>query len=82
MKIVEGTELPGDPRKRPLRNTARIDVVIYLDVPDSEIRKMPGYKQHAIDLAREKIAESSSVGELLNKVQRYSAGAIVRASGR
>ena len=82
MKLIDQADLPDDPRNRSLKNTARVDISIYLDVPDRVLQKLPPWQTMAIDLAREKIGESSTVGDLLRRLEPYTEGAVVRASGR
>jgi len=78
------TGLAGDNRKRSLDETARVELQIYVTIPAATLRKLssPGHKMVAGDVLNEKLAESSSVGELLRKIDRYTDGAIVRVSGR
>ena len=86
MKLIdfEGTGLEADSRNRPLEETARVEIQIYIHVPASDLRKMsgPGRRMCAIDVVREKLADADNVGDVLRRVAKYSDGAVLRVSGR
>lgn len=86
MRIIdfEDTGLEYDSRDRNFNEVAHLDIQVFVTIPQATLNKLaqPGYHPIAANVLSEKLAESTSVGELLRKVDRYTNGAVVRVSGR
>jgi hypothetical protein len=84
MKLIDTADIPADPRQRSLRNLARVEMQIYVDISDTDLNKAgePGWHPAAIDWLRKRLEGATTVGEVCKRIEKYSDGAVLRVSGR
>lgn len=65
------------------RNHARLDVQLYLDIPDEVLDKFnkPGYKPNAITVLHLLLVGANGPGELINAVEKYAYDVRTKTSG-
>lgn len=65
------------------RNHARLDIQLYLDIPDEVLDRFnrPGYKPNAISVLNVLIAEASDPHGLVNAVEQYAYDVRTKTSG-
>jgi hypothetical protein len=65
------------------RNHARLDIQLYLDIPDKVLDKFshPGYKPNAINVLQMLLVGAETPSQLVKAVQKYAFDVRTKTSG-